>query len=51
MTLMPSKYSCQKNYFNVNSFPISVCAKNVMDYTVIKCHKESRKWSFFSILL
>jgi hypothetical protein len=38
MTLMPSKYSFQKNYFKVNSFRISDCAKNVMDYTIIKCH-------------
>jgi hypothetical protein len=38
MSLMPSKYSFQKNYFKVNSFRISDCAKNVMDYTIIKCH-------------
>jgi hypothetical protein len=33
-------YSCQKNYLKVNSFRISDCAKNVMDYTIIKCHNR-----------
>jgi hypothetical protein len=27
-----------KNYFKANSFRISDCAKNVVDYTIIKCH-------------
>jgi hypothetical protein len=54
MTLMCSKYSCQKNYFEAISFCISDCAKNVVGYTVSKCHAitESRKLKnleFFSI--
>jgi hypothetical protein len=40
MTLMSSKYSCQKNYFEAIFFRISDCAKNVMGYTVSKCHNR-----------
>jgi hypothetical protein len=39
MTLMSSKYSFQKNYFKVNSFRTSDCAKNV-GYTISKCHNR-----------
>jgi hypothetical protein len=40
MTLMSSKYSCQKKYFEDIFFRISDCAKNVVGYTVSKCHNR-----------
>jgi hypothetical protein len=40
MTLMSSKFFCQKNYFEAIFFRISDCAKNVMGYTVSKCHNR-----------
>jgi hypothetical protein len=40
MTLTSTKYSFQKNYFEAIFFRISDCAKNVMGYTVSKCHNR-----------
>jgi hypothetical protein len=43
MTLMPTKYSCQKNYFEAIFFRISDCAKNVVDIRLVSAITESRK--------
>jgi hypothetical protein len=43
MTLMSSKYSCQKNYFEAIFFRISDCAKNVVAYTLSKYHTRISK--------
>jgi hypothetical protein len=40
MTLMSSKYSCQKTYSEAIFFRISDCAKNVVGYTASKCHNR-----------
>jgi hypothetical protein len=43
MSLMSSKFSCQKNYFKVIFFHISDCAKNVVGYAVSSSITASRK--------
>jgi hypothetical protein len=40
MTLMSTKYSCQKNYFEALFFRINDCAKNV-EYMVSKRHNRT----------
>jgi hypothetical protein len=61
MTLMSTKYSCQKDYFEAIYFRISDCVKNVVGHTVSKCHnrilkvEKSRRSldfsNYFSIML
>jgi hypothetical protein len=47
MTLMSSKYSCQKNYFEVIFFRISDCAKKLWDIRLVSAITESRKLKLF----